>query len=193
MTRIVLAAAVLALCGTSFAAADDITPIRLGVTIAPVARLHQPLKVRVAVSADPSVLDLRTAPLRIRVVLASECGGEFAGTTGVVLLDKRLNPQPSYGRAYSAVATGSGKPKAYGRKTVCVYLEEEGDDRQFATDTSHQVDVSKACTAAAARFDRARRAVMRAGTNTRPLRRAVPREEAALKRARRACGPGVPL
>ena len=44
--------------------------MRLAINIAPVARLHQPLKVSVDVSADPSVLDNATGQVRIRVKLA---------------------------------------------------------------------------------------------------------------------------
>ena len=65
-----------------------------------------------------------------------------------MLLDKRLKPQPATGEPYKATAKGSGKPNRYGVQTVCVFLEEEGDDRQFATETSDQVDVSRSCTSA---------------------------------------------
>jgi hypothetical protein len=176
----------------SLAGADSITPVQLAVRIAPIARLHRPLAVTVGVSADPSVLDTRTAPLRIRVKLSDECGGEFPDTPGAVLLDERLQPQPTYGAAYSATARGAGKPGAYGMKSVCVYLEEEGDNRQFATDTSYQVDVSKPCTVDAARYDRARRLFHRAARAA-AIRKARRRTAAAREAARRACGPGVPL
>jgi hypothetical protein len=59
------------------AAADSFTPVRLAIDVAPVARLHQPLKINVDVTADPSVLDDATGPLRIRVKLAGKCGGSF--------------------------------------------------------------------------------------------------------------------
>jgi hypothetical protein len=154
--------------------ADSFTPVTLAVTAAPVARRHHPFTVTVVVRADAGVLDTRTAPLRIRVKLASECGGSFPYTAGPVLLDRELHPQPATGRPYEAAATGAGKPRSYGVQTVCVFLEEEGDDRQFATDTATTVDVSKLCTERAAAYDRAR---------TRTRRRA----------ARAACGPGVPL
>ena len=165
----------------------------------PVARLHAPLAVTVRVSADPSALDTRTAPLRVRVKLAGECGGTFQYTTGVVLLDKRLNPQPNTGRAYSAVARGSGKPMAYGTQVVCTWLEEEGDDRVFASDQSIQTNVSKACTSAAARYDALRKGAHHApppsGPGPRRLagrpRRGVRARSAAMSsllRPARACG-----
>jgi hypothetical protein len=167
------------------AAADSFTPVRLDIGVAPVARLHQPLAVTVRVSADAGVLDDRTAPVRIEVKLAGECGGDFQSTTGVVLLDKRLSPQPTTGRAYSVLARGSGRPAAYGSQTVCTYLEEEGDDRMFANDESVITNVSKPCTTAAARYDRLRRA--------RGARHHRARIQAARRAARHACGAGVPL
>jgi hypothetical protein len=112
--------------------------------------------------------------LRIEVRLASECGASFQTTGGAPLLNKRLRPQPALDQAYAVRAHGAGRPGAYGVKAVCVYLEEEGDNRVFASDQSVEVDVSKRCTVAAAVYDRHR---------TRARRRA----------ARRACGPGVPL
>jgi hypothetical protein len=178
---IALAAAI----SPAVAAADSFTPVRLGIDVAPVARLHRPLAVTVRVSADSGVLDDRTAPLRVRVKLARECGGAFQYTSGVVLLDKRLYPQPATGQAYSTVARGAGRPSAYGSRVVCTYLEEEGDGRVFAGDESVITDVSKLCTRAAARYDRLRKA---RGTRRRPAK-----IRAARRAARRACGPGVPL
>lgn len=169
--RVALCAA-LAILITGTAAADSFTPVRLTITVAPVARLRVPMPITVAVTADPSVLDTRTAALRIRVKLAAECGGTFAGTAGAVLLDRRVTPQPTTGRPFAGGARGSGKPLAYGIQTVCVWLEEEGDARVFATDQSTLVDVSKTCTVAAQRYDRRRTAARR-------------------RAARRACGPGV--
>jgi hypothetical protein len=205
--RLLAAGTLIALGTASLAGADSITPVQLTVGIAPVARLHRPLELTVSVQADPSVLDTRTAPLRIRAKLATECGGVFADTPGTVLLDKRLSPQPAYGKAYTGTATARGKPSAYGVQSVCVYLEEEGDDRQFATDTSWQVDVSRACTVRAVRYDRSVHALARARRHRRAVahrprelaralhavaraRRTVAKDRRA---ARRACGPGVPL
>jgi hypothetical protein len=162
------------------ATADSFTPVVMNIKLAPVARRQAPLRVKVTVTADAGVLDTATAPLRIRVKLATECGGEFATTPGVVLLDKRLNPEPATGQPYTGTATGSGKPNRYGVQTVCVFLEEAGDHRQVATDTSDQVNVSRACTVAAARYDKAERRHRRAAANDR-------------RKARRACGGGVPL
>jgi hypothetical protein len=171
-----------AIAYSAAAGADSFTPVRLDITVAPLARLHQPLKVSVDVSADPSVLDNATGPLRIRVKLAQECGGTFSSTPGVTLLDQQLRPQPATGRPYDANASGSGRPTRYGDQTVCAFLEEAGDNRMFANDTSNQVNVSRKCTTAAATYDTARRRHARRSTRN-----------ADRRAARRACGPGVPL
>jgi hypothetical protein len=168
--------------GAPAAAADSFTPVRLQISLAPVARAHAPLRISVAVSADPGALDSRTGPLRVRVKLASECGGTYQYTSGPRLLDQRLAPQPATGHAYTATASGHGTPSAYGQFTVCTWLEEEGDNRDFATDQSVQVNVSRSCTLAAARYDAARR---------RHRRKSV--LAADRRRARTACGPGVTL
>ena len=180
-----LASLIVATAGIAYSAgagADSFTPVRLAINIAPVARLHQPLKVSVDVSADPSVLDNATGPLRIRVKLAQECGGTFSSTPGVTLLDQQLRPQPATGRSYDANASGSGRPTRYGDQTVCAFLEEAGDNRMFANDTTNQVNVSRKCTSAAATYDTARR------------RHALQSTLNADRRAaRRACGRDVPL
>ncbi len=190
------------------ASADSFTPVQMTIAIAPVARLHAPLPITVTVNADPSVLDNATAPLRIRAKLASECGGSFATTPGDVLIDQRLNPQPSTGHAYHAVAHGAGRPSAYGDYVVCAYLEEEGDNRMFANDTANPplLTVSRACTSRAARYDAAHSALLRAERRLRRTRGHAARARARRlvaqrtrtanadrRSARAACGPGVAL
>jgi hypothetical protein len=179
---IAAAAATAAIAYSAAAGADSFTPVRLAINAAPVARLHKPLKVSVDVTADPSVLDNATGALRIRAKLAHECGGTFSSTPGVTLLDQRLRPQPVTGRPDDATASGSGRPTRYGDQTVCAFLEESGDNRMFANDTSNEVNVSRKCTTAAATYDAARR---------RHARRS--KLKADRRAARRACGPGVPL
>ena len=201
-------AAVTVALGGGLAGADSFTPVRLAITLAPVARLAQPLAITIDVSADAGALDTATAPLRIRAKLADECGGTFDTTPGPVLIDDQLNPQPATGQAYQATGRASGNPTAYGQKTVCAFLEEEGDNRQFANDTVNPpiVDVSKPCTVAAARYDAARRSLARAKRQLRHAKRRANRarlKKLVAKRsktvardrraARTACGPGVPL
>ncbi len=177
----------------SLAAADSFSPVRLEVKIASTARRHARLPITVRVSADASVLDTRTAPLRIQVKLASECGGTYQYTTGTVLLNKRLKPQPTTGHPYSATAKGSGRPTSYGVQTVCVWLNEEGDNRTYASDQSLAVDVAPACTSKAARYDAARRALRRARRRHKGVRAAKRRAARAKRAAVKACGKGVPL
>jgi hypothetical protein len=188
-----LAAGAVALPATRSAAADSYEPIVLATRIAPVARLQRPLPIAVTVSADRGALDDRSAPLRIEVKLAEECGGAYQDTPGVTLLDRQLRPEPQTGRAYRASFHGAGRPQAYGAQTVCEWLEEEGDNRLFASDQSLQVDVSRACTSRAARYDAARRALARAQRRHRAVPRARRAAGAARRAARRACGAGVAL
>jgi hypothetical protein len=206
--RVWLGAAVAFVCSCAPAWADSFNPVQLQVAVAPVARLHVSLPITVTVTADPSVLDNASSPLRIRAKLAGECGASFSTTPGDVLIDQRLNPQPTTGHAYSATAHGAGRPSAYGERAVCAYLEEEGDNRMFANNTADPptVNVSRACTSQAGRYDAARSALSRA---RRQLRRAHGRAAKARaqrvvvrrtrtvnadrRSARTACGPGVAL
>jgi hypothetical protein len=191
----------------SLAAADSFTPVTLSITVASVARLHAPLKVTVKVGADPGDLDTREGPMRIEVKLApGDCGGNFQTSPGVTLLNQQLNPQPATGRAYSATATGSGRPKTYGTQAVCTFLEDTDVGRVYANDESLQVNVSKPCTVAGSRYDAAHSALARAKRQLRRARgkgarrrlhRLVDKRQRALARDRRvgaaACGPGVSL
>jgi hypothetical protein len=203
----VLIVGVLALTPTAVSA-DSFTPVRMKITVAPVARLHKPLAITVSVSADSGVLDIREGAIRARVKLAAtECGGEFKDTAGPVLLDRRLTPQPNPGKVYQGSASGSGRPTSYGVQRVCVYLEDQGVNRQFATDTTNfRVNVSRPCTSAAAKYDAAAGALAQAqaqlghaqGTASRTrLTKLVVRRganaSADRRKARSACGAGVPL
>lgn len=125
----------------SVAVADSLTPVRLGIHVAPSVRVHKALHIKVAVSADAGALDDRFGPLRIQVKLARECGGDFQHTRGFVLLEKMLKLQPATGRAYNAAAIGARRPTFRGRRAVCAYLEEAGDDRVWAHDESLTVKV----------------------------------------------------
>ena len=139
--RLLLGALAAAVLAASVAAADSFTPVRLGIHVAPIVRVHKLLHIKIAVSADAGALDNRLGRLRIEVKLAHECGGDFQHTRGFALLDKLLKPQPATGRAYNAVANGARRPKSRGRRAVCAYLEEAGDDRVWAHDESLTVRV----------------------------------------------------
>jgi hypothetical protein len=186
------ALALTAAMASPVASADSFTPVRLTITVAPVARRHAPLKITVGVSADAGVLDGSAGPLRVEVKLAGECGGTFQTTPGDTLLNKALSPAPATGKPYDGKLTGSGRPSAFGDDTVCVYLQDTQVGRLYANDESDQVDVSRPCTAAAGAYDTAQRRLRRTqrAAVRRPLKRTVARDRI---RAVRACGRGVPL
>jgi hypothetical protein len=172
------------------AGADSFIPVRLDITVTPVARVHSPLALSVSVSADPGALDNRSGPVRVRAKLAGECGGAYQYASGAVLLDKQLGQQPSAGQAYFAVARGTGRPTTYGVETVCVWLNDAAG-RTWASDQSTQVNVSRACTTAAARYDSARRKHRPRSLAARNRQRRI--VAADRRAALKACGPGVPL
>jgi hypothetical protein len=186
--------------------ADSFTPVRMAITVAPVARLHVKLPVSVTVSADPGVLDDREGAIRIGVRLASECGGSFETTSGPIVLIRTLSPGPDAGRAYQATARGFGRPDTYGVQTLCMFLEATSTQRVFANDESNAVNVSRPCTAAGTRYDRANRALKQARRRLRHAKRTGQRKrlkklvagrQRTLRRDRRrgiaACGKGVAL
>lgn len=194
---------------TATASADSFTPIRMTSHVTPVARAHAPLKMTVAVRVDPGVLDVADGNLQVQVKLTSgECGGDFQTTQGVTLVNAPLTPVPRNGQAYAGSASGSGRPTAFGTQTLCVFLEDADVGRVFANDESSQVNVSRACTTGAARYDAAEKALTRAQRELQRTKKTARRRQADLKRtiarrartvardrrsARTACGPGVPL
>jgi hypothetical protein len=176
------ALAVAALALPALAAAQD-EPVELSVTAPPVVAAHAPIKVSVRVSAEPGALDIAAMPLRLRVALAPECGGSYAGTTGSIALYDDI-PAPASGSPYAFTARGHTKVADYGRETVCAFLEDT-EERQFATSTEATVDVSKPCTLAIKRLAKLRRQTKRAsGDRRRDLKRAARR---ARRHKRVAC------
>jgi hypothetical protein len=188
------------------ASVDSFTPITMNIGVTPIARLGAPLPVKVSVKADPGVLDTADGPLRVEVKLAGECGGNFETTTGVTLVNAPLNPQPTVGRAYSGGASGSGRPVAYGTRTVCTYLEDTGSGRVYANDESVRADITPACTSAGLAYDRAYRSLRAAQRSLRHARtRAARRRDRRLVAGRQrtlagarhrgvaVCGSGVAL
>ncbi len=67
----------------ALAAADSFRPVTMSIAVTPVARLAAPLKVTVAVKADPGVLDTGEGPLRVDVKLAPECGSRASNAPDV--------------------------------------------------------------------------------------------------------------
>jgi hypothetical protein len=203
---VALSAALTLAVVVAVAGADSFTPVTMGVGVTPIARLGVPLPVKISVKADPGVLDTADGPLRVKVKLAPQCGGSFETTTGVTLVNALLRPQPTVGKSYSGGASGSGRPVAYGTRTVCTYLEDTGSGRVYANDESVTTDVSAACTTAGRAYDRALRSLRAAQRSLRRAhtpaargrdRRLVARRRRTLSTARRhgvaACGPGVSL
>lgn len=123
-----------------------------------------PFKLEVAVEAEPGTLDIAAQPLRVRVKLAPECGGSFAGTAGPAALERTL-PAPAAGAAYKQSVSGKVTAESAGTEVVCAFLE-DAQERQFATDTEEEVTVLaagavKQCTAATRQLTTAKRKLKR--------------------------------
>lgn len=142
----VAAALLLALSQTAHASDE---PVTLTVDGPSVAAVGVPFRLTTEVAADARALDARTAPLRIRVRLASECGGTFDSTPGTTVIDAELQPAPATGKAYDRRFARTLTLPSLGTLTACAFLEEEGDNRMFAFDSSTQIALTKRCTAAA--------------------------------------------
>ncbi len=121
-----------------------------------VARAHN-FSVTVKVTADAGALDIAPQPLRLHVLLASECGGSFAGTTGTKVMDRPL-PAPVAGSAYSYTAKGRSALPNIGTRIVCVFVS-DADERQYATSTGDStVAATKSCTKQTKKLAKTRRA-----------------------------------
>jgi hypothetical protein len=139
---------VLALLVSASVASAALEPVTITAKAPQSATTGSPFEVQVAVEAEPGALDIGVQPLRVRVKLAPECGGSFAGTSGPVALDTTLPaPAPSqpYAQTVSANVTASGS----GTETVCAFLE-DAQERQFATDTEAEVKITSPSTPAGA-------------------------------------------
>lgn len=155
MALLALAGAVTTLVEVARASTD---PVRLTVTAPDVVAARASFTVRVRVDADLGALDTRDGDVRLQVRLAPECGGDFLGTHGPTVIDARLRPQPRRGAGYTATASARARINRHGTLTVCAFLD-DAEQRQFATDTDTQIDVSTACTRAAGRLTALRRAL----------------------------------
>ncbi len=103
-----------------------------------------PFKLEVAVEAEAGTLAIAAQPLRVRVKLAPECGGSFAGTAGPAAFEQQL-PAPGSG-PYKQLVSGKVTAGAPGTAVVCAFLE-DATERQFATDTEEEITVAAAGTA----------------------------------------------
>ncbi len=126
----------------------------------PLITAGTPFKLEVAVEAEAGTLDIAAQPLRVRVKLAPECGGSFAGTPGPAALERTL-PAPVTGAAYKQLVNGKATAASPGVDVVCAFLE-DATERQFATDTEEEITVLSAgavkqCTAATKQLKAARK------------------------------------
>lgn len=179
----------LALLGVAPAAlGDPFEPVAIAVDAPAIARSDRPLAVTATVTADPDALTGTDGPVRVRVKLATICGGSFEGTDGVTLLDEPLAPQPRAGTALRASATGRARPAGAGVQSVCAFVASANDERQYATNVDATVDVSARCTTAARRVERDERAAARSRRSLRSARTARRRHRtpATLRRVHRA-------
>ncbi len=163
---VALCAGVAAGTGVALAAADGtfssatpdshFNPVVLSTTIANPLHVGTKVSIKVVVAAAAGVLDLRSATvgviskqseLRVEVKLAPKCGGEFAYTSGLTLVNRLLAPQPAAGRSYTGTVTNdSATPTSTGTDLVCVWLvdQEQQIQRTFASDQSQSVVVQNA-------------------------------------------------
>jgi hypothetical protein len=178
-----LAAAALVLVPASAARAANGEAVSIAVNVPAVVASNIGFPVNVTVTSDPGALSAATAPLRVRVKAAAECGGSFDSTPGAVLLDAPLSS--------SGKVSGSGLTHTFGSFTACAFLEQQGDDRLFAFDDSTTFAVTHQCTTFSRRVVVDRRALAKTrkalkkahGAHKTALQRRAARLRAKLKKA----------
>lgn len=107
-----------------------------------------PFKLEVIVEAEAGAFDIAAQPLLLGLKLAPECGGSFVGTPSPPVLERTLPTVPA-GSAFSQLYVAEVSTAATGTETVCAFLQ-DGQERQFATNTEAEVTVSSAPSATAA-------------------------------------------
>ena len=95
------------------------------------------MTVAVTADAEPST---RRAPVAAREA-QPRVRRDIGGNAGDGADQPALSPQPPTGRPYSAVMPAPAGRRAYGVQTVCVWIEEQGDNRVFATSQAFTVNV----------------------------------------------------
>ncbi|HKN93118.1 MAG TPA: hypothetical protein VJU60_02205 [Thermoleophilaceae bacterium] len=138
MRRAAVVAALVLFAALPAAAGASDEPVSLTVTAPAGVASGVGFPVHVQVASDPGALGAATAPLRVRVKAAGECGASFDSTPGTVLLDAPLGPSQS--------AAGTAVMQSFGTFTACAFLEQQGDDRLFAFDDSTSFAVTHGCT-----------------------------------------------
>jgi hypothetical protein len=177
----------LAVClagGVLAPAAASAEPISLRVHAPERAAAHTAFDVRVAVVANAGALDIAAKPLRLQVRLAPACGATFAGTEGPTVMNRKLEPPPVADVRYDESFTGRARA-GLGSYSLCAFLVQHGDGRQFATSVDTPVDVTKRCTKATRKLDRLERKLRHADPSSRPSLRH--RVRAAKRAEKRAC------
>jgi len=177
-----IAAALLALPSAALGAAGEPVTVTAQAPNAVASGAH--FRLALAVAADAGALDIAAQPLRLRVAIAPECGGSFAGTRGPTALDRVL-PAPSPGVPYATRAIARPRVGRPGEETVCAFLE-DAQGRQFATDTEETFRVVPPCAVANRRLIAARRALRRLRSRIARARRGGGKGMAKLMRRRRA-------
>jgi hypothetical protein len=166
-------------------AAASAEPISLRVHAPARVAAHTAFPVRVAVVANAGALDVAVKPLRLQVRLAPACGATFAGTEGPTVFNRKLKPPPAAGVRYHEDFTKRARA-GLGSYSLCAFLVQRGDARQFATSVDTPVAVTKRCTKATRKLDRLRGKLRRADASSRPALRN--RVRAAKRAVRRGCG-----
>jgi hypothetical protein len=133
-----LAAVAAMLCLASSAWGDGGEPVTMDVNVPGVVASGIGFPVRVTVTSDKGALSGATAPLRVRVKAANECGGTFDSTPGPVLVDAPL--------ASNGTVAGRATVTSFGGFTACAFLEQQGDDRLYAFDDTTTFAVTHSCT-----------------------------------------------
>jgi hypothetical protein len=175
---------ILMLLASSSVASGALEPVTITARAPGSATAGSPFEIQVAVEAEPGALDIAAAPLRVRVKLAPECGGSFAGTQGPVALDTPL-PAPAPSQPYAQTVSAQVTEADPGTETICAFLE-DAQERQFATDTGSEVkitppstppsDSTPACTAATRQLTVTKR-------NLKPLNGRIAKAKRALRKS----------
>jgi hypothetical protein len=131
---------VLGLAGVAAAALNE--PVAISASAPESVEAGKPFQLEVAIEAEAGALNIAAAPLTLGVKLAPECGGSLGGTPGSPVLQETL-PNPAAAAAYSQIVTGQVTASATGTDVVCAFLQ-DSQERQFATDTGAEVNVSAA-------------------------------------------------
>jgi hypothetical protein len=180
-----LAVAVVLLAAPAGALGAAGEPIAVTANAPAVVASGSHFRLTVSVAAEAGALDIAAQPLRLRVRLAHECGGSFAGTRGPTALDRVL-PAPSAGASYRARAVARPKAGKAGAETVCAFLE-DAQGRQFATETEERLRIVPRCAAANRRLIAVKRSLRRLDRRiARARRHATAQALAKLRHRRRA-------